>query len=473
MGSLTTHSRHLVLFGVTLVLFYVAWTVFGTMPFLQQEVIGHANWWNHPSLGFFQTLFDQNKMDAHPGRFRYVNYLVEAVYWKIYALSVMPKDFYDFLSLGVSALLAFLTFTIAKRRGLSTAICLLLAGLLLLSAHTYLLAVYHHRKAKYLISLLLVLLLGFRKLNSTWSTTVLGTMGVLTDPTFIVLAPILTIILDWHLRTVRFLLTRYLLIGFFLGALLVVLLNGFIGPLFNSTCQLFPEISNRPFGLLNFGSIPLFFDILPDLFLPNLLNLQPSVGWVLMAIYWVIAFMLLLQSPRRYPFLLAFVVGLPIFAFLVRPASFRNMYTGYYGHPAFVLFVLSWIDIFLAMRKNRWATAGCALLLLVSITAHQLQKKTVFNKMARAHVYRPSTLAKYVRDYRLIKELGKNLRRPLDRPYQLQLDYSNLKEALFDGVYEYGETGKERKHTLIAYVMLPLIFRNEIESGQLVIRNTK
>lgn len=466
------------LFGF-LVIGYYAWTVFSPPPFLQQEVISPAVWWNDPNTSFTEVLFDTQKTDRAPGRFRYAHYLFEAAYWKAFKAGWMPKDLYDYSAFVITCLLGCILFGIARRRRLGVLEALLISAFFVLSVQSFMITVFHHRKAKYLVSILFILIImlapKYRIPSRRHILSGISFVGFFTDPVFILLAPLLAISLDIHYRGSKYPITVAVLKGMFLGGISFLLLNGVIGPLFTENCQLLlTEIPDKPTPLLNFANTKIFYRILPDLIAPMKYsgNTLPIV-WVLMAAYAGITSFLLLKGFRQCPFLIGFLLILIPAAFLVQPDAVGGRYASYYGHPILLLFVLAWVDVlsFAKSHNWKWLQRGTCAFLLLFIILHQTAKLDVYWRWVQRCVPENETAKKYISDYNLIKYLSKRLKQSPNVPFYVTLDYSNAKvNGPLDSIYDLQKGENQQQHTILAYGMIPILFDREIKSGSLVLR---
>jgi len=465
-----------VFYGCLISLFgFLIWSIFSKQPFLQQEMLGQLTWWTHNSTGILDTLFDPSKNDTHPGRFRYVEYLFEALYWKVFTAGFLPRDLYDYSAFLFTGILCVLLIQIAKHIKLHPQEVLLCLALFLLSSQTFMIHVYHFRKAKIITSVLLILTVFFlqkeKKSGIRWGAVLTGLVGFFTDPTFILLVPLVALCMDTAYDQKKLPRFGSVLLGLGLGFCGLIVINGVIGPLFNpGTRLILTEIIQKPYGLLNPQSIPLFFDILRDLLAPmGFSGSKAILGWLSLGLFLSFVVACLVRAPMKCPFLILFLLSLPVGAFLVRPAHGLAMHGGYYGHPLMVLFVLAWMDIFKCLRnisKPAYHKLAYGTLVLI-IGLCQVGKKDVFAVWESHHLNNSITKAKFDNDYREISNIREFLKLEAKEPFVLSLDYSKMGPLLFDSIYEFGELGTERDRTLLAYVGIPHIFKREIAEGKI------
>lgn len=454
---------------------------FSHPPFIQQEIIGQAFWWAYLKNPFLESLFNPYAMDSHLGRFRYWEYLLEAGYWKSMRNGWLPKDLYDYFAILATVQISSLIYAICCRRKLSNLATFLLVAVFVLGAPSFMVVTWNYRKAKYLASCLLVVLAFLlEKTRGNRSRFFLPVMnctvlGVFTDPFFTLLSLCLGLGYDLCEREKRWGRTLSVGAGLFLGACFVVVLNGIVGPLFNEMCKLLTtSIPDKPEVYLSVSNFSFIFEMLPDLFFPGLwvdFEAFSILGIFFLGWYALFLWGAFRGRARQSPLIFAFLMCLPAGAFLVRPVGNVGMYAGYYGHPTFLLFVLSFVDIATYFRTEGRKTYRSLvyLLLIVIIVCHQEGKDSVFRVWTEHHVEHAGTKRKFDNDYRELQNIRAYLKKNSKEPYHLSLDTETLKEFYFRRKYEMDQPDLKTRHTTLAYVMIPVMFHQEIEQNRLVL----
>jgi len=452
--------------------FLSLWT---TDPFIQQEVVGKAFYWARDGAPFLETLFNGNLMDGHLGRFRYVEYLSHALYWNGIRLGLLPRTLYDLSAAVVTLIIIGMLFSYWKRRGLSTPIVFFVVALVLFSSQSYMVIVFHYRHAKYIVSLLLMCLMYFwADRNQTrdlgWETTEttvlvsLGVIGTLTDPYFILMAPVLALSCDLF-QSRNYYITKRLLLGIALGGVAVVLLNGIIGPQFSSKAYLVLwKIPNKPRHLLALSNLINWPQLLPEMLLPKLLPFIPRfiiAMTSLLSLLGLWAF-LVFKKREKLPFLTAFVLCLPVQAILVLPRD-SGHYAGYHGHVIYLLFVMAAAELFFLWKTSLRNSVALLSVLCTVLVAHQFGKHKIYDSWTRSHL--GSAEFKFRQDRELITQLREQLKHVGENPIEIRLDYTKVRRKDFPA--KYYKTDGPQSHTSVAYNLLPIFFAKERRSGKL------
>jgi len=456
---------------------YFLSTVFSIRPFLNQEILGIAFWWTAEPGNFLYDLFDPLKTDGYPGRFRYVEYLFEAFYWKAMKNGLLPKDLYDYANLTLTALISFLLYRFTAKRDLTRLQRFCVVALLVLSVPAFMTQVYHFRKAKVLVSLLFLLVVmicewepeeRFNRLKGGLLAA-LGFIGVLTDPFFILIAPVLAVCHQFA-RSGNWSECKWLAGGMFAGLGAAALLNGVIGPRYNPRCALaWTSIPNKPPTLISLSNLPYLYDLLPDLFFPNFptgltttLSVALLMGLIGLAIFYrreIIA---------NCPWIGAFLATLVISTFLIRPDSANYRFASYYGYPLILMMALALTDIFSRLSPKsspqiyRLLPFACAFI----VVFHQFSTKPSFQNWRGYRFLTPQAQARYERDDAELTRINAYLSGGATSPYKFEIDNSHLQVFGFTDTYEKNEEGPQRQRSNLAYFLMPMLFHKDIEAGR-------
>jgi hypothetical protein len=439
--------------------------VFSSAPYLQHEILGQAFWWTRSGENFWALLFDSERMDCFPGRFRYVEYLLEAGLWKASALGIIPRDLYDYLAICLTLLCGACLLRACKRHGLSLLSTMALLSFFLLSTQAYMVSVFHFRKAKILVALFFFVLY---ELSESWKkrerkglVVFLGFLGVLTDPFWILFAPFFSLALDLKEKRKGIPMTGWLMTGWALGGLSVILLNGFVGPRFSPNAQLYlihpPGVPVNFFRLENIFS---FYKIALDV-----LGLIAN-RW---AILWAISLFFILFSLSRTPLMIFWGLSLLLGAYLIEPSTERAFFSGYYGYVFLVFFVVALLDVF----RNAGPRARTALQLAIIffMICHQTKKSDVFAGWKSFHTESSQVARKLEADRKEISSILKHLKKSKE-PYYFVLDKRENPVMRLSGALYTDDKGNWER-TDLSYLYVPAVFRREVESGKIVLLEKK
>jgi hypothetical protein len=450
--------------------------IFTSTPFVQQEIVFQAHWWNDGS-SLLSSLFDPKRNDGAPGRFRYIEYLAEALYWKLAAVPLIPRTLHDYFAWLGSWIMSFFFLQIFRKRRLSLLSQALLFCLFWLGIPTFMVTTWHYRKAKFIVGFLFLLIALHLELGKRrpWLLP-LWLMGCLTDPFFVVLAPLLPLSHDLSHRAKKFVNTRYALMGLLLSAALVFFLNAVIGPTFHKgTAFIWDHIPGKPENFLNVSQWRLFPQILPQLAgLTENEILKGAAAWMGILFFLVLYFCARRSLANRGNWILCFLFSLPLAAILVHPSyNHEGIFLSYYGYPIFILFVLSLVDILEMAEKwperarsvplFAWGTWG---LLAFTIVFHQFHREQVFAKWVHDHVGGKRVNEKWATDYKLIRDLRAELSHENTKNITLGFDWANFRSD--EPMHIYSDWGSRQEHTSLAYLLIPLLFRQEIKEGRLI-----
>lgn len=463
-------------------------SIFDAIPFLQHEMVGQAHWWIQSKDSMLHLLFDSQRMDCHPGRFRYLEYLVQAGYWKLTALGVLPRNFYDYFSIAATLLSAFLVKRLCELRKLSSWQTLLLVALFLGSTQVYLVALFNFRKAKVLTSLFLLILVyasermiaskvSERKpylLCVLWAS--FGVIGCFTDPFFVLLAPLAALALDLNYRSTKWRCFVSVCLSTLCGAILVLCINNLIGVHYSPNARIsLTGIPGRPVPFLNPQNIFNFYKLLPDILLPDFFDAYVSPLGLGMTL--LLAGLLVLLFKRRirpYGFCVALGLALPIGAFCIDPIRRNEYFTGYYGHPFLLFFIFALIEGFRLTRdfEVRKYSVALSAIVLVILGFHLAARPTTLDRWTLMYSGSPSLKEKVIQDYALILEIEDYLLSDAKKPYILQLDHWKVR-SLSPSMGQYYDFRGYTDHTDLIYLYMPAIFQKEIRTGRLRIENKK
>lgn len=439
-------------------------------PFIEAEMVVKAYWWNHPGHSFLYKIFDPTMNDGEPGRFRYVDYLAEALYWELTRLGVLPRDLYDYFAIAFNLIVAGLLYGTARCKSLSRLTSFLIPAAFLLSCHVFHTTLFHYRKAKMIVSIEMLLLIWLFSLEEGrkrfWAILSLSGLGVLTDPYFILIAPLLLLVTEGKAVLQRTDATRAMGLGFVASGVIILLLNGVIGPQFNPNCALIPPTLHDTTGTLLTPLNSLrFLLILPDLLAPVWVMRAPIVawGWTLLV---VVAFSSLVVRYKSQTGL-TFLLSLPLMAFLLKPAPEEAVFSGYYGHALLVLFLVALMEILARTGESNLVKALTVLFFAVTLGLHQSAKEDAYVIWRMGHLEKQVTAQKFWNDYEELVKIDLHVKSKSAEPYLFRLDVNNYKTIKMEAVYEKNETGHERKHTTLAYLLVPSLFREEILSGKI------
>jgi hypothetical protein len=455
--------------------------VFSFLPFLQHELIGQAFWWTQEGEKFLNLIFDSERMDCFPGRFRYVEWLTQAAYWRAMSQGWLPRDLYDLVAIALSIGSACLLAGICRRKGLRPFETFLIVSFFLLSTHVFMIAVFNFRKAKVYASFffLLMLYLSARKVQTRTlklSYMAIGIIGFITDPYFILLSPLVALAADISQGEKRLVHTRALSIGLILGAMLVIFLNNIVGPHFSSSSQLFfTSIPGKPKVFISFSNIPYFYNLIPDIVFPNLFDRQMALlGWALIALFVGLTSLMIWRRWQQFGWVLLFVASLPIGAFFILPVRDNAYFSGYYGHTFLVLFTVSLVEVLLFLRhrtKPVFLTLAYVFILFVAV-CHQIAKPITLDKWQRVYSASDGARKKVFQDYAQILEINKHLVSNRKDPYVLVLDSWKL-DKLYLSKGQYFDNDGALEHTDVGYLLIPAMFRKEFDAGRLRIQLNK
>jgi hypothetical protein len=444
------------------------YNVFSATPFLQHEIFGQVYWWNHSDFGFWETLFDGMKMDSGFGRFRYIEYLAEAFYWKLMVGGFLPKDLYDYFGLLTVGICAFFLYKISKEKNLKPLEIALCLAFFLLSTHAFLAVVFHFRKAKAIVAILFVLILWVseKPWKPFWSAVSLGVIGFLgffSDPYFILPAPAFVLSLDFARK--NYSRSTALLTGMATAFFALLIINGAIGPRIHPNTKLvFHNFDGKPPGVLSMSQLPEFPRILQDMVLPAYAG---KIGWGLVGFFFLILFLQIRKRAPEWGLTLGFLVTLPVCAFLIVPVENRFSYSGYYGYPLLILLTVLFMNICKFLRTyfspSIYFAGLTAILLLICI--HQSNQKIAFRHWVDHQLLPKGGEPRVMADYQEFKKIAKFFRENPNGRYALQLDTRNINIRLGSNIYF--DEDSLQKHTDLAYILIPLVFRREIQKGQL------
>lgn len=442
-------------------------------PFLHPEAVLQAHWWNEAGVSFWNVLFDSWKTDQHPGRFRYVVYLVEGTYWRLFKAGWIPSTFYDFFAIVCNCTIALLLFLSARAAKAKPLLTFAIVALFLLSTPVFMTSTWHCRKAKYIVTLWFALTLYLREKKTmsgtfSWPLVAVTIAGVFTDPYFILLYPLLILALD--LQKGSWVGVRSLIAGYGLGFLGICLLNGVVGPLINQRTQLvFHHFEHIPVYYFNLRNLEMLPVLGLDFIGPLMLLRHPNLGWLFLFVSLGTAALVCWRIERKPYLFLAFLLSLPIAAFMVLPKLSTARFGTYYGHPVFFLFVVGILDLFLSLdrRLSKFSTYAPVALFAV-IVLHQMGRYPLFfGWRTGAFGAKPVSLVRYNEDEILLNQLRQR-RWDVATPFRIRLEGKD--EYREEWGYTYPVPGAPNlPHHDLGYLLVPLLFEKQIQRGELII----